>query len=155
MMTELPQVNEVVRWQSYPSWGQFVWLYFFSLMAGFRGALFLWFGMPGGEMWLAGAVILLVCVAFLRRWARYLITSHRVVVKNGYTSREIQSVALEGIGEVTIKQGPVAQFMGIGTIMIRSLSEDRIVSLRGVSDPEVIKTRIEALRPKVNTVLIQ
>ena len=140
--------GETERWSAYPSWGQFTWLYFFSLMAGLRGWIFLRFEVIGGEVWLAGAAILLVCVAILRHWARYYLTSQRVIVRNGYTGKEIQAMPISDIGEVTITQGPLAHFMGIGTLVLRSTSGDRILSLRGISDPEVLKTRIEALMPR-------
>lgn len=149
------QAGETVRWSAYPSWGQFTWLYFFSLMAGLRGWLFLQFGVSGGEVWIGGAAILLVCVVILRRWAKYILTSHRVIVKNGYTGREIHAMAINDIREVTIKQGPIAQFIGIGIIVIQSISGDRLLSLRGISDPEVLKTRIEALIPQGNSELTQ
>jgi hypothetical protein len=69
-----------------------------------------------------------------------------VLVKNGCTGRDIQALALDDIADVTITQGPIAQFFDIGTVVITSTSGDRILSLRGVREPEVIKTRIDALR---------
>ena len=140
--------NDAVKWQAYPSWNQFAWLHCVSLIAGLRGLFFLRFNMVGGGVWLGGAVVLLVCAACLRRWAQYLFTSTRVVVRNGYTGRDIQAIMLDDIGEITLKQGPIALCLGIGTIVIRSFSGDRVLSLRGVNDPEIIKTRIEALRPR-------
>ena len=139
--------GETVRWSAYPSWCQFTWLYFLSLMADLRGWLVLRFGVSGGEVWVAGAAILLVCVAILRYWAHYSLPSHRVIVRNGYTGREIHAMAFSDIREVTIAQGPLAQFMGIGTLVLHSMSGDRLLSLRGISDSGVIKTRIEALMP--------
>jgi len=144
MAGQLP-AGETVRWTAYPSWRQFTWLYSLSLMAGLRGWLVLRFGVSGGEAWLVGAAGLLVCVAVLRHWAQYSLTSHRVIVRNGYTGREIHALAISDIREVTISQGPLAQFMGIGTLVIPSKCGDRLLSLRGISDPEVIKARIEAL----------
>ncbi|MEK6634060.1 MAG: PH domain-containing protein [Nitrospirota bacterium] len=154
-MTGQLQAEEAERWSSYPSWRQFTWLYFLSLMAGLRGWLFLRFEVTGGEMWIAGAAILLVLAAILRHWARYSLTSQRVIVRNWYTGREIQAMAISEIREVTITQGPIAQFMDIGTLVLHSLSGDRLLSLRGVSDPKVIKTRIEALLPRGHSVLTQ
>jgi membrane protein YdbS with pleckstrin-like domain len=145
--------GETVRWSACPSWRQFTWLYFLSLIAGLRGWLNLRFGVSGGEVWVAGAAILLVCAAILRYWAQYSLTSHRVIVRNGYTGREIHAMAISDIREVTIADGPLAQFMGIGTLVLHNMSGDRLLSLRGISDPEVIKTRIEALTPKGNSVL--
>ena len=140
------QTDEIVRWSGYPSWAQFTWLYCFSLVAGGRTLLALWWGMSGWEIWLGGATALLLCVVLLRRWAQYCLTSRRVLVKNGYTGRDIQALALDDIADVTITQGPIAQFFDIGTVVITSTSGDRILSLRGVREPEVIKTRIDALR---------
>ena len=147
------RAEEREKWSAYPSWSQFTWLYFLSLLSGLRGWLFLRFGVSGGEAWLAGAAILLVCAAILRHWAQYSLTSQRVIVRNGYTGREIQTMAISDIHEVTITEGLLAQFMGIGTLVLQSMSEDRLLSLRGISDPEVIKARIEALMPKSYSVL--
>ena len=82
----------------------------------------------------------------LCRWAQYLITSRRVIVKNGYSGRDIQALSLNDIADVIITQGPIAQFFDIGTVVIKSASGDQVLSLRGVREPEVIKTRIDALR---------
>lgn len=140
--------GETEKWSSYPSWSQFTWLYLLSFLSGLRGWLFLRFGVSGGEAWLAGAAILLVVAAILRHWAQYRLTSERVIVRNSYTGREIQTMAISDIREVTITQGLLAQFLGIGTLALQSMSEDRLLSLRGISDPEVLKTRIEALMPR-------
>ena len=154
MAGQLP-AGETVRWSAYPSWRQFTWLYFLSLMSGLRGWLFLWFGVSGGEVWVVGAATLLVCAAILRHWAQYSLTSQRVIMRNGYTGREIHAMAISDIREVTITQGPLAQFMGIGTLVLQSMSGDRLLSLRGINDPEVIKIRIEALMPRGHSVLTQ
>lgn len=54
-MADSWSAGETVRWSAYPSWRQFTWLYFLSLMAGLRGWLFLRFEVAGGEMW-AGCI---------------------------------------------------------------------------------------------------
>jgi len=148
-MTGPSKSNETVVWTAYPSWGQFAWLYLISLLAGFRGLLYLLFDLAGWEGWVGGAAALLVCAALLRRWARYTFTSSRVVVSNGYTGREIQSVALDDIKEITVRQGPVARLLGIGTVVIRSLSGEKVLRLRGIKDPESVKGRIQKMRPVV------
>src|SRR5690349_13684456 len=128
------QTDEIVRWSGYPSWAHFTWLYCFSLVAAGRTLLALWWGMSGWEIWLGGATTLLLCVVLLRRWAQYCITSRRVIVMNGYTGREIQVLALDDIADVTIFQGPIAQFFDLGTVVIKSASGDRVLSLRGRSE---------------------
>ena len=47
---------------------------------------------------------------------------------------------------MTVNQGPISQFFDIGTVVIKSASGDQVLMLRGVREPEVIKTRIDALR---------
>lgn len=141
------EIEERVRWCAYPSWAHFVWLYAFSLMAGGRGLLMLRQGMSGWAIWLGGAMALLACAAMLRRWARYSVTSDRVIVRNGYTGREIQALPVDDLSEITVMQGPLARWFDIGTVVLRSVDGDRTICLRGVREPDVIKARLEALRP--------
>ena len=91
-----------------------------------------------------GTVMLAFCAVILRRWAHYELTRERVIVRNGYTGREISSLPLADVRAVTVQQGIVAGFFGIGTLTISSSSADRLVSLRGVRDPEEVKIRIQS-----------
>lgn len=113
--------NDRVTWQAYPSWNQFAWLYIVSLTAGSRGLRILWQGGIGWEVWLGGAMVLLGCAACLRRWAQYFLTSNRVVMRNGYTGRDIQTITLDDIAAITLSQDPIARFFNIGTIVIHSI----------------------------------
>ena len=140
-----PLPNEIIRWEGYASWAQFSWLYLFTLMAGFRGMLGFRLGIIGWEGWIVGAIALLVCVALLRRWGRYIVTSQRLIIENGFTGHTIQEIPVGTISEVDLKQGPVAEFFQIGTLAIRSTKDDQVLSFRGVKNPDVLKTRIEAM----------
>ncbi len=139
--------TEKVTWQAYPSWNQFAWLFMVSLAAGSRGLQLFRLGLDGWGTWLGGAAALLVCAAGLRRWALYLLTSTHVVIRNGYTGTDIQTIALADIREITLSQGPIARFLNIGTLMIHPKNESRPLLLQGVNDPEAIKTQLEAHRP--------
>ncbi len=132
-------------WEAFPSWAQFMWLYLLSALTALRGGIFFKFGVGGWEMWMVGATVLVACAGILRRWAHYELTSECVTVRNGYTGREIQSIPLNDIGQVTMRQGIVAEFFGIGTVVIRSHRTERVLLFRGVSDPEDVRLRIEAL----------
>jgi membrane protein YdbS with pleckstrin-like domain len=147
---ETTKRDESEWWSAYPSWAQFTWLYLFGLTAGVRGFLLLLTGQDNGVVWLGGAVALLACVAALRRWAQYALTSRQIIVRNGYTGRAIDSLSLDDIAGITVKQGPIARFFNIGTIVIESAHGGRVLWLRGVTEPERIKTRIDALRAKSN-----
>jgi len=91
--------------------------------------------------------MLLALTAILRRWAFYMVTPTRLVIKNGYTGHEIESVKLEMIQTVELQQGPLARFWGIGTLVIGSSDKKREIQVRGVKDPEVIQVKIRALLP--------
>lgn len=138
-------------WEASPSWAHFSWLYLLSAVSALRGALFFKFGIGGWEMWMLGAGILLAGAAILRHWAHYELTTDQVMVRNGYTGHEIQSIPLNEVGDVDVAQGVVADFFGIGTVIIRSRSSDRLLSLRGVSDPEEVKLHVEALVRRHNS----
>lgn len=144
-----PEEQQVV-WEAFPSWAHFTWLYFLSAVSALRGALYFKFGVGGWEMWIIGAGILLACAAILRHWAHYDLTRDQLTVRNHYTGREIQSIPLNEVGNVVVQQGVVADFFGIGTVLVHTRSSDRLLSLRGVSDPEEIKIRIEVLVWKHN-----
>jgi membrane protein YdbS with pleckstrin-like domain len=139
--------HDRLLWQGYPAWSKFAWLYLASFVAGSRGLRILWQGATGWEGWLAGALALLVCAACLRQWAQYLIFSNRVVMRNGYTGKDIQTITLDDIADITLSQGPIARLLNIGTLEVHSKSGSCPLLLQGVSDPEVLKTRLEACRP--------
>jgi membrane protein YdbS with pleckstrin-like domain len=138
--------EEPERWSAFPSWKHFIWLYMFSAVAGGRGFILLRSETSGWEFWFGGAALLLVCVGSLRRWARYILTPYRVIIRNGYTGREIESLAVDRIRNVTIEQGPVARFFDIGTVVLRTSTDDPDLMLRGVPEPDALKVRINALR---------
>jgi membrane protein YdbS with pleckstrin-like domain len=144
-----PQEQQLV-WEAFPSWAHFNWLYLLSAVSALRGALLFRFGVGGWEMWIIGAGMLLACAAILRHWAHYELTRDHLTVRNHYTGREIQSIPLSDVGDLDVQQGIVADFFGIGTVLVRARSSDRLLLLRGVSDPEEIKIRIKARAWKHN-----
>ncbi|HSB43857.1 MAG TPA: PH domain-containing protein [Nitrospira sp.] len=142
--------EQQLAWEAFPSWAHFTWLYLLSAVSALRGGLFFKFGVDGWEMWVIGAGLLLVCAAILRHWAHYEISQGQITVRNGYTRHEIQSIPLSDVGDVEVQQGRIADFFGIGTIVVHPRSNDRLLSLRGVKDPEEIMIRIKALAWKHN-----
>lgn len=150
-----PADPERILWEGYPSWGQFSWLYFFSLMTGLRGLIFLRAGVSGWEMWIIGAVMLLGVVVILRYWAKYLITSKRVLLRNGYSGKDMAGVDFEMIKAIEVTQGPVAGVLGIGTVEVQCQDSNRSLRFRGIKDPEVLETKLRALLPASSPVFNQ
>jgi membrane protein YdbS with pleckstrin-like domain len=140
------ETEEPVLWQTYVSWNQFAWLYVVSLIAVLRGALLWQAAIPGSGPWIVGAVALMTIALSLRYWVRYVATSQRVLIKNAFTGREIQAMAIENISETTIKQGPLERLLGIGTIVFTSARSDEVMEFRGVRDPESTLEHIQTVR---------
>jgi hypothetical protein len=145
-MIESVETKEPVLWQTYVSWNQFAWLYLVSLIAALRGALLWQAAIPGAELWVIGAAGLVVVALALRYWVRYVATSQRVLIKNAFTGREIQAMAIENISATTIKQGQIAWLLGIGTIVFTSTGGDEVLQFRGVRDPESTLQHIQTVR---------
>lgn len=141
VQTEEPQV-----WQTYVSWNQFAWLYLVSLFTALRGVLLWQATIPGGKIWMIGAGALVALALVLRYWVRYVATSQRVLIKNGFTGREIQAMAWEHVSEISIKQGLIAWILGIGTIVFKSTQNDEVMRFRGIGDPETTLRHIQTVR---------
>ena len=146
---------ERILWEAYPSWGQFSWLYFFSLWTALRGLVFIRVGVPGWEIWMVGAAFLLGVAATLRYWARYLLTSQEVLIRNGYSGKTIRCANLDMIHSVEVMQGPLAKFLGIGTVVIQCHDSNQTLRFRGIKNPEIVVTKLRALLPASSPVFTQ
>ncbi len=147
--------SERILWEAYPSWGQFSWLYFLSLWTASRGMIFLYAELPGWEIWVVGAGLLLGVAVGLRYWAKYLITSRQVIIRNGYSGKTIRCASHDMIHVLEVMQGPLAKFLRIGTVVIRSHDSNRTLRLRGIRDPEIVETKLRALLPASSPVFTQ
>jgi len=143
-LVEKTEQDDRMIWEAYPAWAQFSWLYLLSALTALRGLLLFRFGVDGWQMWLVGAGLLIACAAILRRWAHYELTKDALTVRNGYTGCEIQSMPLHDVSDITVQQGIVAEFFGIGTLVVRSRTTEPRLFLRGIDDPETLKLRIKA-----------
>ena len=147
--------SERILWETYPSWGQFSWLYFLSLWTAARGVIFLYADVSGWALWMAGAGLLVGVAVGLRYWAKYLISTRQVIIRNGYSGETIRCASLNMIHSVEIMQGPLAKFLGIGTVVIQSHDSKRTLRFRGVKNPEIVGTKLRALLPASSPVFTQ
>ena len=92
-----------------------------------------------------GAAALGVVALVLRSWVRYVATSQRVLIKNVFTGRQIQTMDWEHISEIFLKQGLIAWILGIGTIVFKSRG-DELMQFRGVHDLEATFRLIQTVR---------
>ncbi len=149
------EVPERILWEAYPSWGQFSWLYFLSLWTALRGLVFIRVGVPGWEIWVVGAALLLGVAAILRYWAYYVLTSQQVLIRNGYSGKTIRCANLDMIHSIEVMQGPLAKFLGIGTVVIQCHDSNQTLRFRGIKDPEIVETILRALLPASSPVFTQ
>jgi membrane protein YdbS with pleckstrin-like domain len=147
--------SERILWEDYPAWEQFSWLYFFSLWTALRGFLFIQAGIPGWGLWMTGAVILLTLAVLLRFWAKYLLTSKRALIRNGYSGKDMASVDFGMVKAIEVTQGPVARLLGIGTVVVRCQDSDRTIRFRGIKAPEIVETKLRALLPASSPVFTE
>ena len=101
----------------------------------------------GWELWMGGVVILLGVVVILRYWAKYMFTAHRVILQNGYSGKIIDTMKLEAVQSVEVQQGLIADFLGIGAVVMQERETDRRLRFRGVSNPAVPVAKLKALMP--------
>lgn len=71
-------------------------------------------------------------------WANtvYLLTTSRVISRRGVLRYVMKSCALERIGAVVVKAGPVARILGVGTVQMSPGGWIGKVSWRGVDDAQ-------------------
>lgn len=136
-----------IVWEAFPSWYQFGWLFLMSFLAGIRGGVLIRLDLPGWENWIGASLALIACAGLLRRWIYYVLTPRRLSIKNGYNDRVIAGLDLDRIQQIRILQGPIASFFEIGTLEVRGDHQDQVFLMKGVRNPQVVKTRIQALQP--------
>jgi len=146
---------ERILWEAYPSWGQFSWLYFLSLWTASRGIIFLYAEVHGWEIWVVGAGLLLGVAVGLRYWAKYLISTRQVIIRNGYSGKTIRCANHDMIHAIEVMQGPLAKFLGIGTMVIQCHDSNRTLRLRGIKGPEIVETKLRALLSASSPVFTQ
>lgn len=136
-----------IVWEAFPSWFQFGWLFLMSFLAGIRGGVLIRLDLPGWENWIGASLALIACAGLLRRWIYYVLTPRRLSIKNGYSDRVIAFFELDRIHRILILQGPIAKFFEIGTLEVYGDNKERVLQIRGVSHPHVLKARIQTLQP--------
>ena len=146
------RAGERIIWKGYTSWRHFGWLYFFSVWTGVRGALLRWFEIPGWELWVVGGLVLLGVVVMVRYWVQYVLTSMRVIVRNGFSGKKMEDLEWNELSNLEIHQGPLGSFLNIGTLAMESQDREKRVRVRGVRDPEVLARKIYAGLPKASPV---
>jgi uncharacterized membrane protein YdbT with pleckstrin-like domain len=102
-------------------------------------------------VWAIMAIIFLwqivnVFVALARiRTTLYTITTQRVIIETGLTSKSVEDIDLRYVDDTQFRQGFIQRLLGIGNVTI--VSSDKLAPtyiLRGVPDPRGLRELIRA-----------
>jgi membrane protein YdbS with pleckstrin-like domain len=103
-------------------------------------------GETGG--WIIWAALLIVLVAYpVRRlvwWltSNFVVTSARVIHREGFIAKYSMEIPLEAINDVRFEQGIIERLLGAGTLVIQSASESGRNTFSFVRDPEEVQKTI-------------
>ena len=105
---------------------------------------------------LLGALVVLVVVVYaglhyLRwRFTTYVLTNHRIILSKGVLSKVSESIGLDRVQNMTIRQGVFIRMIGCGDVEIESAGRDGVEVLRRIPDPQRFENTLisatEALR---------
>jgi uncharacterized membrane protein YdbT with pleckstrin-like domain len=98
---------------------------------------------------LAVAVIILI-FTFVRPWLRwistsYVVTTHRVVLRDGVLARSGRDIPLSRINDVTFEHSVVERFLRSGTLLVESAGERGQVTLSDVPGVENVQRTLYRL----------
>lgn len=125
----------------------FVWLLLVSAAAGF---LLVWFDQPIIRwvvlgLWLVAALYLFVRP--LLRWitTHFVLTTHRVLIREGILSRSGRDVPLARINDISFEHSLFERMLGCGTLVVESAGERGQVTLVDVPRVEYVQTTLYRL----------
>ena len=137
--------HETIRWTGRPAWGEYVFLWFVTVVFGVRFGLSVWNGQWGTAMILGSGLVMSGALAvFFRQTTRYTVTQDAVYKTKGFFGESEDRLPIADIESVSVRQSPLDRFLGIGTIMLQ-LKEGKHERLVGLKVPDVIRRKIEVL----------
>lgn len=81
-----------------------------------------------------------------RFFTLYVLTTERIVVRNGVLSRSSKEIPIESISNVVFTQQVIERMLGYGDVLLESSGETSATRLQDVPDPEVFQSRVYAVR---------
>jgi membrane protein YdbS with pleckstrin-like domain len=98
----------------------------------------------------AGALLTLTTRWLRWRYTTFMLTDRRVVVSSGVLSRRTESIALDRVQDIAVRQSLAARIFHVGDIEIESAGRDGSEVLAQIHDPQgfsnVLLTAVEANR---------
>lgn len=110
--------------------------------------------LPAGEPWAGTAFYILLglaVLASLRYWLfpllkwrskLYILTTKRIYKRSGFLTRSSRSIPLARVNDVSFEATLWERVMRYGTLTVQSASEQGVMTMRHVPQPEAFKTEI-------------
>lgn len=108
--------------------------------------------LEGAGMWAAVAVGILVIAALAVppivawKFRLYVLTTERIVVRNGVVSRDGTEIPLESINNVLYSQSVIERLLGYGDVLIESAGSQGQSRLDDIPDPEAFQSEVYRAR---------
>ena len=145
--------DESVVLLMHPHWrvllGALAWL------LGAVGVVVTGYALRGEGDWVlpaAGVLALLVVVGFVvppvvrRLFTQYVLTTERIVVREGLVARTGTEIPLESVTNVEFSQSVVERMLGYGDVLLESAGRSGQSRLRDVPDPEAFQSQVYGVR---------
>ncbi len=142
--------EQVVR-RLHPHWKTLIspvfWLIVFGGGAG-AGIYFLDFKIA--RLAIAGVAFLLICyftIYPILRWisTRFVLTTHRVIIRVGILNRSGRDVPLARINDVSFERTLLERILGCGTLVVESAGEHGQIVLSDISKVEEVQSLLYRL----------
>jgi uncharacterized membrane protein YdbT with pleckstrin-like domain len=85
----------------------------------------------------------------LDRWmTSYRLTSQRLIIENGVFVRHTQEIELHRVNDVKLVQGPIEKLIGVGTVVMGSVSGTDPITLTSIPKSQFVYEFIRGAGPK-------
>ena len=128
-----------------PHWKVLIWpVIAFVLVVGLAGFGAAYFDVAAVQIGIAVVAVIAICYLTVRPFLRWLsthfvVTTHRVLIREGVLSRSGRDVALSRINDVSFEHTLLERMFGCGTLTVESAGERGQVVLRDIPDVEYVQ----------------
>lgn len=135
--------DEDVLYSATPSWRSQFGAHLLVVLAAIAVGIVV--GLVVDPLWIAIAVGLAVAIVGVgwfwiqRSRTTYVVTTHRLRVREGFLSKEVQETRLDRIQNVTVNQSVLQRLLGVGTVDYDTAGDDGSrFRMIGVSSPDAL-----------------
>ncbi len=144
MADSRPIEHEQVIWEGRSAWMDHAVLYVFLAVGVVRAAVAVQQAQWPTAMLYGFLIASFLGIAAWFHYGRvYRITSARVLIQSGWTGRTIQELRLSEITDVSLRYELLNRWFDLGALEIASRITEDCCTIRGVPDPEVVKSGLE------------